>query len=278
MKIAFLGAGSMAEAIISGLIKRGIANPSDISVTNRQDVERLNLIARIYGVTTETNKEKAVSEANVVFLAIKPKDAKEALQSIASYVNNDTLIISVLAGVSIESIQQLLQKEVRVIRAMPNTSATVGLSATAISVGENVTEDEYEFARTLFSAIGSCSIVKEDQLHAVTGLSGSGPAYVYYVAEALEKAALEQGLEHEVAKKLIQQTLLGAAEMLGRTKKEPAQLRREVTSPGGTTEAGISILQQSETAEAIQACVKRATERSRELGDMLMRELEDTKI
>ncbi|WP_404428521.1 pyrroline-5-carboxylate reductase [Sutcliffiella horikoshii] len=275
MKIAFIGAGSMAEAIITGLLKQEICTKENIRVTNKQDQQRLESLKNKYGVTIMENKEAAVKDANVIFLAMKPKDAKDGIQAIKSYVTKEQLIVSVLAGISTEVIQDLFEQELRVIRSMPNTSAAIGLSATAIAKGSFATESDLALVQSLFSAIGLCTIVEEDQLHAVTGVSGSGPAYIYYIAEAMEKAALAQGLDIDVAKKLVSQTLMGAAHMLQETDKDAEVLRKEVTSPGGTTQRGISLLDERKVSEAFESCIEGATERSREMGEEMAEKLKE---
>jgi len=267
--ITFIGAGSMAEALISGMIKT-LYRPEQIIVTNRCNQKRLEYMKKTYGVRTETNKEKAVKEADIVILAMKPKDAAESIASIASAIGEHQLIISVLAGVTTETIVSLIGKNVAVVRAMPNTSAAIGQSATAISQGRFATEAHVAIAKTLFETVGIVAVVPEHDLHAVTGLSGSGPAYVYYLVEAMEKAAEEIGLDRTVAKQLILQTIIGAAQMLQTTNKHPSVLRKEVTSPGGTTEAVIQVLERYRYPEAVVACIKRATERSEELGKELI--------
>ncbi|MEA3321153.1 MAG: pyrroline-5-carboxylate reductase [Bacillota bacterium] len=275
MKIAFIGAGSMAEAIMAGLLKQEICTKEDITVTNKQDQQRLENLESKYGVVTLENKETVVKDADVIFIAMKPKDAKDGIQAIKSYVTKDQLIVSVLAGISTEVIQDLFEQELRVIRSMPNTSAAIGLSATAIAKGSFATEEDLALVQSLFSAIGLCTIVEEDQLHAVTGVSGSGPAYIYYIAEAMEKAALAQGLDMDVAKKLVSQTLIGAAHMLQETDKDAEVLRREVTSPGGTTQRGISLLDERKVSEAFESCIEGATERSREMGEEMAEKLKE---
>jgi pyrroline-5-carboxylate reductase len=266
--IAFVGAGSMAEAIINGLISGGVCLPENIKVTNRSSIERLNFLNQAYGVSVTKNKQETVEGASIIILAMKPKDVKAGIESIRDYVDSSQIIISVLAGISSETIRELFGKELSIIRAMPNTSAAIQRSATALACNSAVTADQLKQATGLFEAIGTVTLVLEHQLDAVTGLSGSGPAYVYYIAEALEKAAAETGLEKETAKALIAQTLLGAAEMLLTSQKEPALLRKEVTSPGGTTEAGIEKLEEYQVSESIAACINRATERSQELREI----------
>jgi pyrroline-5-carboxylate reductase len=266
--IAFIGAGSMAEALIAGMTKT-LYKSEQIIVTNRSNKKRLEYMRNTYHVRVEIDKEKAVKEADIIILAMKPKDVVEGINAISETVREDQLIISVLAGVSTDSILSLLKKKVAVVRAMPNTSATIGKSATAIALGRYANKTHLSIAKTLFETVGVVTVVAENDLHAVTGLSGSGPAYVYYLVEAMEKAAKEIGLEQSVAKDLILQTIIGAAEMLKSSAKHPSILRKEVTSPGGTTEAGIKILEDYHYQEAVIACIKRATKRSAELGESL---------
>ncbi len=185
------------------------------------------------------------------------------------YINNNVLIISLLAGVSTDSIRKLLQKDVPIIRAMPNTSAAILKSATAISPSKHATAEHIRTATSLFETIGLVSVVEEEDMHAVTALSGSGPAYIYYVVEAMEEAAKKIGLKEDVAKSLILQTMIGAAEMLKASDKHPSILRKEITSPGGTTEAGIEVLQEHKFQQALISCITQATKRSHNLGKTL---------
>lgn len=271
-KIGFLGAGSMAEAMISGLIKGGVMTPEQIIVTNRSNHDRLQELKNRYGIGIIENKEVFIQESSIVLLAMKPKDVSEGIRSIRAFVDNQ-LIISVLAGISIHTLEELFDKDIAVIRAMPNTSASIGKAATAIAASDRVNIGELKTCQTLFEAIGICTIVSENQLDAVTGLSGSGPAYIYYLVEVLEKAALEVGIDEKIARELILQTLSGASEMLKVTGKSPTLLRKEVTSQGGTTEAGLSVLKELQFEEAMIACVKRATERSVELRTLFAKSL-----
>jgi len=267
-KIAFIGAGSMAEALISGMTK-SLYQSKQIIVTNRSNIDRLNYLRTTYHVHIEHDKRKAVEDADIVILAMKPKDIIEGINSIKDAVKDNQLIVSVLAGVSTDSLVSLLGKNIAIIRAMPNTSATIGKSATALSLGRFANEAHLAVAKALFETVGVVAVVAEDDLHAVTGLSGSGPAYIYYFVEAIEKAAHEVGLNQKVAKDLIIQTIIGAAEMLKSSPKHPSTLRKEVTSPGGTTEAGLKVLENYRYQEAIVACIKQAAQRSTELGQSL---------
>ncbi|MBM4762210.1 pyrroline-5-carboxylate reductase [Bacillus sp. B15-48] len=272
-KLVFIGAGSMAEALISGITETGLLNGNNIWVTNRHNEEKLDQLKKQYGVNTSYNYDELFTNADAVILAMKPKDAASAIQTFKSYLSNHLLIISVLAGVSIATIETVAEKPVAVVRAMPNTSAAVNKSATALAFNPKVTEVQKNISRQLFDTVGFTAFVNENQLDAVTGLSGSGPAYFYYIIEAMEKSAIELGLEQKLAKDLIIQTLRGAADMVEKSNKTPEQLRLEVTSPGGTTEAGISILNKFEVQEAFSSCVKEAAAHSQKMGKALSSEL-----
>jgi len=275
-KLVFVGAGSMAEAMISGIGASGLLPGEQMWLTNKQDTTRLQTLEQRYGVRTTYNYDELFSDADAVVLAMKPKDAASAIEEIKSYLTDGMLVISVLAGVSIAAIEAAAGASLAAARVMPNTSAAIGKSATALAVNDKVTDKQKRLVKDLFNTIGLTAIVEESQLDAVTGLSGSGPAYIYYLVEAMEKSAAEIGLEKQTAKQLIIQTLLGAAEMLTKSDKEPSQLRFEVTSPGGTTEAGISILEKHGVQSAFISCIKEATAQSRKLGSLLGSELAST--
>lgn len=272
-KLAIIGAGSMAEALIAGIVKKRLLDSTDIWVTNRSNKKNLEELKKDYGISITYDLELLLTDADAILLAMKPKDAIAALQSIRPYLKENTLIISVLAGVSIKSMERALEKPISIVRAMPNTSATIGRSATALAKNRHVSTEQSELAETIFQTVGITRFVKETQLDAVTGLSGSGPAYIYYLYEAMEKAAVELGLEREVAKEFILQTYLGAAEMLSTSIKSPEQLRIEVTSPGGTTEAGLKVLQDEKVDEAFNKCIKEAHNQSIRLGEAISNEM-----
>lgn len=267
--ISFLGAGSIAEAIIGGLVQANVVKGEQITVSNRSNETRLKELHKKYGVKGTHNKKELLANANILFLAMKPKDVAEAIIPLKEYTEPNLLIISLLAGVSTHSIRNLLQKDVPIIRAMPNTSAVILKSATAISPSEHATAEHIRIATSLFETIGLVSVVEEEDMHAVTALSGSGPAYIYYVVEAMEEAAKKIGLKEDVAKSLILQTMIGAAEMLKASEKHSSILRKEITSPGGTTEAGIEVLQEHNFQQALISCITQATQRSHDLGKTL---------
>jgi pyrroline-5-carboxylate reductase len=271
--ITFIGAGAMAEAIISGLVAENIIEAKNIVVTNKSNEARLAYLSETYGITGTRSVQDAMTAADVVILAVKPKDILATMQSIQAYITTEMLLISVAAGVHTASLEGIAAKKVAIIRAMPNTSAAVGKSATAICTNAYASFEQREAAITLFETVGTVAVVEENQLDAVTGLSGSGPAYVYYLVEAMEKVAQDLGLNADTAKQLILQTMLGAAEMLQHSTKSPATLRQEVTSPGGTTEAGLKVLQAHQVGDAFISCIEEATAQSKRMGKQISDDL-----
>lgn len=266
-KICFVGAGAMAEAILCGMLDQKIVKPGQISVTNKDDRFRLDELVYNFGVVGDADqKYRSVQEADILILAMKPKDIVAALEEIREYTSPNQLFISVIAGISTAQISALLGHHAPVIRTMPNTSAIVGLSSTGLCAGQWAEAKHIEIAKKIFEAIGIVIVTEENQLDAITGLSGSGPAYVYYLVEAMLEGGKAVGLSEEHAKELILQTVIGAAKMLIETDESPANLREKVTSPNGTTQAGLDVLKEYRFYDAVKNCVIRATERSKELG------------
>lgn len=265
-KIVFVGAGSMAEAIISGMVKEAVISPEYIVVMNKADDERLFDLQRKYGVSIMCKEKKALQEADLVVLATKPQDIDQAMADIFPLLKDQAAILSVIAGISIATIEGGLGNR-PIARSMPNTSATIGKSATGIAFNEAANDTLRDDISTLLKAIGLVQQVEEDELHAVTALSGSGPAYIYYLVEAFEEISVKQGLTKEVARSLIIQTIEGAAAMLKETQEEPAILRENVTSPNGTTAAGLQALADGHFKELIASCIVSASDRSRELAN-----------
>lgn len=263
-KIVFIGAGSMAEALIHGWIKKEVVPRDHIYIKNRSNIERLKELEEKYQVHILEQLEQ-LNDADLVILAMKPKDVSSACEMIAPYLSENTAILSVLAGISIETIEKILGTR-PIARVMPNTSATIGMSASGIAFNKYVNENQKRMYLRLLEAVGIVIEVEEDKLHAVTALSGSGPAYLYYLMEAWENIGTEFGLSKETVRKLMVQTVAGAAMMLQTGQDEPCVLRKKVTSPGGTTEAGIKALERHRFNEAIYACIKSAEARSRELA------------
>ena len=264
-RIVFVGAGSMAEALIKGIIKENKIMPEAIYVMNKSDVDQLSRLKDTYQIEIVCPKRRVLQEADLVVLAVKPKDVATACQEIKDFLSRNAVIISVVAGVSTQTLSSLLGER-PIARVMPNTSASVGFSASAVCWNNLVTDEQQLIVSDLLQAIGSVKSVNEKDMHIVTALSGSGPAYLYYFAEQFEKAAVQHDLHPKIARDLFIQTMEGAVEMLKTGDAEPNELRRKVTSPGGTTEAGIQQLIQYKVDEAIFACIDAAQNKSRMLG------------
>lgn len=269
-KICFYGAGSMAEAIVRGMIHKRVAVPQQIVMLNRSSAERLKTLSDQYGVVTgnsEEDKNKHLTSASVIVLAMKPKDAGEAIKALGPLLKESQLIVSVIAGLSISTIQALLDKQVPVARTMPNTSSSIGLGATGISFSPEVTQEQTSQVMSIFEAVGSVSVIPEEKMEILTGISGSGPAYIYYMMEAMIAAGIEGGLSAQQARDLTVQTVLGAANMMIETGEEPAKLRKDITSPNGSTQAALEVLAARGFEDAVKAAVHRCAERSREMGE-----------
>ena len=269
MKICFYGAGSMAEAIARGLIQEKLIPAERVSMLNRSNQERLAELNEQYGVQTIQQgavNEQYLREADIIFLAMKPKDAAAAIPGIRSLLHSKQLIISVIAGLSIGAIESMLGGSQPIVRAMPNTSSTIGLGATGISYSEAVSPQQQLVTEAIFQSIGIHAVVSESLQQAITGVSGSGPAYVYHFMEAMQQAAESLGLQADMARELIIQTVLGAAEMVRSTGEAPEELRRKVTSPNGTTQAALEIMAEGQFSDTIVKAVRRSAERAGELG------------
>lgn len=264
-RIGFVGGGNMAEALVRGLIESGAADAGAIRVCDPSGARREHLGER-YGITTSDENATVAGWAELLVLAVKPQVMKAALDSIAPFVGQGALIVSIAAGVPIASIEAGLPKGCHVVRAMPNTAAIVRAGATAIAKGGAATDADLEMASALFEAVGQCVVVPEKLLDAVTGLSGSGPAYVMLVIEALADGGVHAGLPRAVAQTLAAQTVYGAAKLQIETGDHPGVLKDRVTSPGGTTIAGLAELEDHGVRGAFIDAVYAATERSKELG------------
>jgi pyrroline-5-carboxylate reductase len=263
-KVGFLGGGNMGEALIRGLLKTGLIPPAELFVTDVR-LERLEELARRYGLHTLSDNTLLLRRTDVVILAVKPQILGPVLQEIAP-VTAGKLLISVAAGVSTAAIRQQLPPGVRLIRVMPNAPALVLEGATAIARGDGLEAGDLETAQEIFGAVGKVVVLDEALMDAVTGLSGSGPAYIALVVEALADGGVRVGLDRQTAMTLAAQTVLGSARLLIETGTHPGQLKDMVTSPGGTAIAGIHTLESGGLRRTLIDAVERATQRSRELG------------
>ncbi|MBP1156239.1 MULTISPECIES: pyrroline-5-carboxylate reductase [unclassified Paenibacillus] len=270
MKITFVGAGSMAEAIIRGLITKGGVHGENIFVMNRTNHARLEELRERYGVrysVIESEKEDAIRSGHIVVLAFKPKDAAEGLIGIKHLLSAEQLLISVIAGLTTDTMKELLGgADYSIVRTMPNTSSTIGLGATGISFSSHVSPEGRQIAIQMFESTGVVSVVEEPLLDTITGVSGSGPAYIYYMMEAMIQGGIQGGLAPEEARRLTVQTVLGAASMVEATGENPSDLRLKVTSPNGTTQAALETLDSHGFPEAVTKAVLRAAERAGEMG------------
>lgn len=262
--IGFIGAGNAVDALVRGLVRRGVVTPQRCFVTNRSNDVRLARLARECSVVTTRDKPRLIREADVIIIAVKPSAVPEVLDEIKGDVRARHLVISIAAGIQIETIEAALGTAA-VVRAMPNTSTAVGESATAICAGHHAGEAQLRVARAIFEAVGRVVEVPERFFDAVTGVSGSGPAYVYLLAEAMIEAAQREGLERGVAIELVSQTVLGAGRMLVETGDDPAVLRERVTSPGGTTMAAMEVFTEGGFLATVGRAIARATRRAGEL-------------
>jgi pyrroline-5-carboxylate reductase len=269
-KIAFIGAGNMAAALIQGLLEQGVARPDQLIASDVRP-EALASLAKQHGIATTQDNQVACA-AEVVILSVKPQVFPSLLPELAPFVGSARLVLSIAAGVPLIAIETPL-KAARVIRAMPNTPALVGAGATALAAGARASAEDLALARTIFESVGVVVEVEERLMDAVTALSGSGPAYLFYVAEALVAAGQAVGLPPDIAKTLALQTVYGAAKLLHESADDPTELRRKVTSPGGTTHAGVTRLEQLEVSSAFEACVVAARDRGKALGDEALAKL-----
>ena len=263
-KVVFIGAGNMAEAIVSGMVAGGFCAPEKIIMTDIRP-ERLADLEREYGVSTSTDNS-VVKNAEIVVLAVKPQVMAEVLKGIMTVLRKETLIISIAAGIPTAKIEAALGGKRRVVRVMPNTPALVGQGASAIAAGANADEADLAVTETILGCVGLTVRVKEEELDAVTALSGSGPAYVFYLLEGMLAAADKMGLDKETARRLALKTVEGAARLMEDTGEAADVLRTKVSSKGGTTEAAIRSMDEAGVKDAVIQALLAAQRRSIELS------------
>lgn len=263
-KVVFIGAGNMAEAIVSGMVAGGFCASEKIIMTDIRP-ERLADLEREYGVSISTDNS-VVKNAEIVVLAVKPQVMAEVLKGIMPVLRKETLIVSIAAGIPTAKIEAALGGKRRVVRVMPNTPALVGQGASAIAAGTNADEADLDVTETILGCVGLTVRVKEKELDAVTALSGSGPAYVFYLLEGMLAAADKMGLDKATARKLALKTVEGAARLMEDTGEAADVLRAKVTSKGGTTEAAIRSLDEAGVKDAVIQALLAAQKRSIELS------------
>lgn len=262
--VGFLGFGNMGRAIAGGLLERGTIAPKHLAVYD-VDVDKQTQ-ARELGLTVCADPAELGRVSNVVMLAVKPQSMDDALQALAPAVSSKTLVISIAAGISLEYIANRLGRDCRAIRVMPNTPALVNAGAAGIAVGPNCTAEDSRVAQTIFEAVGTVELVPESSIDVVTALSGSGPAYFFYMVECLVAAAKQHGLSEQQATRLAAQTLLGAGLLLRESGETAETLRERVTSKGGTTEAALNVFHERGLCDTVEEAVAAAIRRAKELG------------
>jgi len=264
--VGFLGAGRMATALAGGVVRADLVPAGMIAASDPSEPARTGFENAVPGAHTCEENAEVARRSDVVFVAVKPNLVADALESVRAVLAPDTLVVSIAAGVPLAEIGRHLENGAPTIRAMPNTPCLVGMSATAYALGPHATDADARAVDALFGAVGVARQVDEKLLDAVTGLSGSGPGFVYTVIEALSDGGVLAGLPRDLANALAVQTVRGAAEMVAQTGEHPAVLRDRVTSPGGTTAAGLAAMERAGVRAALMAAVEEASRRSHELG------------
>lgn len=268
--VAILGAGSMGGAILSGLLSPDVTVDGGVRVTNRTEAKAAALRTRgVTSISAEADPQAnvaAVSGARIVLLAVKPAMIADVLGEVADALEPDAIVVSVAAGVTTATMESLVPESVGVLRAMPNTPATVGRGVTGVCSGSRSTRQQLDLVTSLFETVGAVVVVPEDRIDALGTISGSGPAYVFLLIEELVKTAVAMGFSLEEASTMVETTFLGASELLAASDKSPSELRLQVTSPGGTTERAIAELQKADLAAVFDRATAAALARARELA------------
>lgn len=264
-RIGFLGAGQMATALAKGFLEAGIITTDSLIASDLFETAR-ERFSEITGSQTSDDNEQVVANSDVLILAVKPQNVIEVLTPLKGKVTEDHLVISIAAGVTLNTYAELLGNEIRLVRVMPNTPCQIGAGACGFALGGTANSEDAKLTEQLLQTVGLAVQVPEKSLDAVTGLSGSGPAYVFEMIEALSDGGVLMGLPRQTATQLAAQTLLGAAKMVLETGQHPGQLKDAVTSPGGTTITGLHALEQGQLRATLMNAVQAATERSAELS------------
>jgi pyrroline-5-carboxylate reductase len=264
-RVGFIGAGQMATALGAGFVRAELVNPSNL-VASDPSQEACERFAKATGGKSAKCNLQSARDAEVLFLAVKPQQMAQVTAELKGRIGPEALVISIAAGIRLATLEQSLGENLRMVRVMPNTPCLIGQGASAFCLGHNATKADGELVQQLLSAVGLAVAVDEKMLDAVTGLSGSGPAFVYVIIEALSDGGVRMGLPRAVASALAAQTVLGAAQMVRTTGEHPGVLKDRVASPGGTTIAGLQALEQAGLRGVLMAAVEAATRRSMEMA------------
>ena len=266
--IGFIGAGKMATAIIKGLLRSGMFCKSCIFASEPNFETAQNLETEL-GINVFTDNKTVAQKADIILLAVKPFIVKSVLEEIKDVVDDSKLIISIAAGISSKRIEEMLGKKARVVKVMPNTPALLGCGATAVCKGENASSADFETSYKIFESVGKVVVTNESDIDAITGVSGSGPAFYYLIINEIAKAGVKLGLDYKTALELSAQTALGAARMILETGVDPAQLIANVTTPGGTTAEGNKVLNESNISDILFETVQKTAEKSNLMSQQL---------
>jgi len=270
--VGFVGAGNMGEALIHGLLFGHLCRPEQIICSDVRP-ERLKFIRETYGVKGTSHNTEVVKQSEIIVLSVKPQTMKQVVEEVSKYLDFSKLIISIAAGVPLGAIEASARKELKLVRVMPNICVSVREGASAIAGGKHISKEDLMIAKTIFDSVGKSVFIEENLLDAVTGLSGSGPAYIFLIIDALADAGVKMGLSRDDSLILASQTVLGAAKMLIETKEHPGKLKDMVTSPGGTAIAGLHTLEGGGLRTTLINAVEVATQRSKSLGEMMKNNL-----
>lgn len=264
-KIGFIGFGKMAQAMAGGMIKSGLVNPENIIASMRTEKTRI-FVKEQFGIETSSSNREIAETADTLFLAVAPHTYSEVIEEVREAVKRDVIIITIAAGITTEDVEQAFRKKVKVVRTMPNTPSLVGAGMTAVSVNSQVMDEELKNVEALLGSFGKVEVISESLMDAIPAISGSSPAYVYMLIEALADGGVRQGISRGQSYRLAAQAVLGAAQMVLETGKHPGELKDQVTSPGGATIAAVSTLEQERFRGAVLAAMDSCTEKVKELG------------
>jgi pyrroline-5-carboxylate reductase len=264
-KLFFIGSGNMAQAIISGLLEAKLVKAENI-VCNDVVKEKVLNLQQKFGISIAEDKGEAIIGTDIIFLSVKPQNMPRVFEEIRNFVKRNAIIISIAAGITTKFIEDSIQKEVAVIRAMPNTPALVWSGATALCKGKFVSDEQLQKAKSLFSSIGKAEILEEKCFDIITALSGSGPAYIFYFCELMQKAAEKLGLSKDIAETFAVQTVYGSGKMLDITKESASVLKDRVKSPNGTTEVALKYFESQNLSDIVCKAMEKAMEKSAQLS------------
>ena len=265
MKVGFIGAGNMASAMIGGILNSKLLSPSNIIASAKTD-KTLDSIKEKYEINTTKDSVSLVKECDIVVVAVKPNVYEEVLKQIKDYIDTEKIIVTIAAGVSIKSVEEIIGNDKKIIRTMPNTPALVNCGMSSLSPNKNICEQDINAVKTIFDSFGKSEIVEESLIDVVIGASGSSPAYVFMFIEALADGAVKNGMPRDKAYKFAAQSVLGSAKMVLESKKHPGELKDMVCSPGGTTIEAVAVLEDTNMRASIIKAVNAAVEKSKSMS------------